>query len=420
MKEQEKKKKSGRFGRKPVDLTELRQIPIIKEHLAKFAKTKESQEKYQFYLQQLRKILPIIKEKYGSFEKFLEIDENEKSILLMEYVFEQYEAKKAKKPDGNLIAFKNTYLRNIWTINGFLGKLGKKYKANPELLEAQTPNSNLELQVTLEDILKLYDVLPIKYKLILKFMVFSGLNPVDILDFRLADFKSCNGSEYFYIYKLRQKTKSKKVFFLNVYHKDFYAQVAEYARTQGIDKNEPIFSHYTKIDPDRDFSEKNKERVPITPKTVENEFRHYIKKHNLNSKTMPRYIRQLNATLLEDVLPSKYLLIWTQHKAKLMDRHYLKKNIDKFIEFYPLISKMVELKSSYQYSKLNDQKSQQKDINKEVLEAIELIAQQIMKNQEDRPMKMVETGSSEFVPESELQIGEKLQEILDKLSKLVQ
>lgn len=320
MQEQEVRKERKQ---KRIDLTELKQIPIIKRHLSIFARTPAAQKKYRLYLLTLRKIYNKIQEKYGSFESFLEVEENEKSIFLMEWVNERYEAKKTENPNGDFIAFKNTGLRNVWLINGFLGKLGRKYTANTKLLESQTPSSNLVLQANLADVMKLHDVLSLKYKLILKIMLFTGMNPVDILNFTLADFKSHDDGNYFYVYKLRQKTKSKGVMFLNVFRRDFFNEIMRYAHAQRRGMNDRIF--------------------PISPKTLENTFQYHIKKHNLNPKTMPRYIRQLNATLLEDVLPSKYLLLWTQHKGDIMTRHYLKRNIAKFIQFYPLIINAVEL-----------------------------------------------------------------------------
>lgn len=308
---------------KRMDLSELKRIPIIQQHLATFARTPAAQKKYRLYLRTLSKLHPKIQAAYGSFENFLEVEENEKSIFLMEWVNDRFEAKKAKNPTGNFIAFKNTYLRDAWLINGLLGKLGKKYQANSKLLESQTPNSNLELQVSLEDVKKLYDVLSLKYKLILKIMVFGGFNPIDVVNFTLADFKSHDEGDYFYVYKLRHKTRSKKVMYLNVFRQDFFREIKNYAQDQNRAINDRIF--------------------PITPKTLENTFQYYIKKYNLNPKTMPRYIRQLNATLLEDVLPQKYLLLWTQHKGDLMTRFYLKRNIEKFIQYYPLIINAVEL-----------------------------------------------------------------------------
>lgn len=333
--------------RTKLNLAWIKKIDPIHELIEK---SHISEKRLTRYLKQVNRIFPLfirnkknaLTNKYSTFSEyekvvmvFFSLNPNDKAYFLEEWVEAQLEAKKKTHPEGDFISFENTYRNIIWGFQGFLGKLGKEYKANPELIESQTPNSNIDLQTSKDDVLKLYDVLPVKYQLILKIIMFTGLNPADVVLLTLKDFKKYNASGFYYIHKYRQKTKSKKVRFINLFHQTFYEEVQTYTQSlPGYSLNDPIF--------------------PIQPKTVTDEFRFYLEKYQLNPKTIPQYIRQLNITLLEETLPSKLLLLWSQHKAGLMDTHYLKTTLPKLVQYYPMICEKVLLKSSFQYSKENN------------------------------------------------------------------
>jgi len=416
------------MARKPLDLTHLKEIPIIKEHLAK---NHINQDQYKEYFLAFNHIYPKLIETFGSFEVFLDSDENEKSKFLNDWFSEQYDYKKKEKPDNDLIAMKNTILRDVWEVQGLLGKLGKKYKANPELLETQQPNSNLTLAISFEDVLKLYDVLPTQYKLILKIMMISGLDPIDIVDFRLSDFKEAN-ENFYYIYKPRTKTKEKGVYFLLIFDREFYGEIAEYVKNFNIDIERRKSTLQKRLRDHPEEQEKVETEInkisnvigingpifPISKETVSTEIKHYLRKYQLNPKTLPRYIRQLSATLLEDILPSKYLLLWSQHKAELMDRHYLKQNVDKFIQFYPLIAQKVLIHSSYQSVKLLNDKIKQEEVNQQIYGVLQDIVTNINKNPpKNENIPSISNGNEPLITDQPLQT---LKEKLEKLQKLLQ
>lgn len=325
---------------------------------------------------------------HSSWENFLEIDPNKKANFLMDFAIEQYEARKKKEPNGNFRNFRNTELRIIWGVQGLLGKIGQKYKANHELLETQTSNTNLELPITLEDVEKLYDVLPYKYGLMLKIITFTGLNPKDVLGLQLSNFKKTHNPNFYFIQKMRNKTAHQQVEYILVFDENFYQEIENFTKTiPNYSKNDPIFD--------------------ITPSTLLSQFKFYIKKYNLNPKILPKYIRQLCYTLLSDEIPEKLLLAWSQHKPKLMDKHYIKKTVDKMIEFYPRIARAFLLKSSAQYAKEIRENTNIKQINQ--------LKKELQRHFIDKTNKRIEELKAQM-QEKDDQIGE-LHLVIEQLNQ---
>ncbi len=298
----------------------------------------------------LKTIFPHIKEGSAEWNNFIALDKNKKADYLNAWIEKEAPKKLAKNPGRNIEIIKNTLRVYVWNLQGLLSKIG--YDANPKNMPKIDTNASVEeVEITREDVEKLYAKLNQKYALILKVhFLLGGLNPADIVELRLNDFKKCN-DPFYYIYKPRSKTERKGGKIFNVIHDILYDEIKEFVNLENLKRE-------------------NNQETPITPndpifqideRTISDEFRYVLEQNGLNAKTIPKYIRQLAATLLEEVLTKNLDQIWTQQIQEIKtDPNFVKDKIPKLIEYYPKIFEVLGLGNEYKHKLAVEQ-----DIRKE-------------------------------------------------------
>ena len=315
-----------------------------------------------------------------------------KSNILMKFVgfcVEQEE----KKDDTKRKTKENTFLSYIWSFQGLLANLGRDYETNPKNLRQLKQNGiRISSNIEYSEVVELYDKLTNeKYKVILKVMMYSGLNPIDILQFKPINFNLLNGSikkklnkelrdtDFYYVNKQRTKTERKNISFLLVFTQNFFNEIKNYFErpiTININKNgsektnkkiEKLTNETYIIEVDKKKIKKNRYAIELntentirfvgkyhwdydkninlfgkfsekSPTTVADAFRYCVDKHGLNEHLKPYNIRSLCFTLLKDVFTFKdenIYQVWTQHKIKgLVDRNYITNTMDTLINKY--------------------------------------------------------------------------------------
>jgi len=326
------------------------------------------------------------------FEEWKKESPETKSNILMKFVgfcVEQEE----KKDDTKRKTKENTFLSYIWSFQGLLANLGRDYEANPKNLQQLKQNGiRISSNIEYNEVVELYDKLTNeKYKVILKVMMYSGLNPIDILQFKPIDFIEINGSikkrlnkelrktDFYYVNKQRTKTERKNISFLLVFAQNFFNEIKNYFErpiTININKNgsektnkkiEKLTNETYIIEVDKKKIKKNRYTIELntentirfvgkyhwdydkninlfgnfsekSPTTVADAFRYCVEKHGLNEHLKPYNIRSLCFTLLKDVFTFKdenIYQVWTQHKIKgLVDRNYITNTMDTLINKY--------------------------------------------------------------------------------------
>lgn len=283
------------------------------------------------------------------------LDSNKKASLLMRWVKETSRL----ELNGKLENPKNTYLNYLWRIQGFLSKLGFKYEANPKNMEKIKSNSfHLSEDITYEDVIQLYEKMDnIKYKLILKIIMYCGLNPIDVILLRPIDFERYKDTKYYVLVREREKTKHKDTQYLIVFHESFINELKAYferkikvhlkkeTQKDKIEtlKNDNHFkitddtTNYIKFDGQYNWEKDKSIEIfrDLKPNSIADTFKYHAEKNNLNPKLMPSTIRRLCFTRIEKIfsLADKEIYdLWTQHKASLLTRHYIMSLMSRIIE----------------------------------------------------------------------------------------
>lgn len=143
------------------------------------------------------------------------------------------------KPKTEKRTKENSFLSYMWTFQGLLAYLGRDYEANPKKLDQLKQNDiKLGSEINYNEVVELYDKLNEKYKLILRIMMYSGLNPIDILKLTPRNFQKVNSSikkklndkrnDFYYVIKERTKTERKNVLFLLVFAESFFNELKSY------------------------------------------------------------------------------------------------------------------------------------------------------------------------------------------------
>jgi len=378
-----------------INLNYLKEIISIKDYLRDTPKTEKS---IKTYLQALDKFFPYLVNRFkeniielrdfdlnayynlNTIEKnktkenwikndihnkimnnWMKLTPEKKSDILMKF------AKDSSK--NNETTEKNTYLNYAWRVQGLLSKLGRDYEANPKTMEQLKSNgTKIGSDIEYEDVIELYGKLNNdKYKLILKIIMYAGLNPIDILDLKPKDFIKVDSKavkiildrKYYYIKKERIKTKRKQVEFLLVFAENFFNEIKNYferkiiiqidkSKKEKIEtlKNDKHFTienetdNYIKFKGQYNWNKDNKAKIfgDIKPNTVSDTLKYYIEKYNLNNAIKPMTIRRLCFTLLKKIFPLEDKPIWdlwTQHKIKgVVDQYYITNYLEKIIENY--------------------------------------------------------------------------------------
>lgn len=319
--------------RRERDLSYLENIPIIRDFLEE--NTILPYNKIRRYLLDLSVIYPYIINEYKTFEAFLELNMNKKASFFLRFVENEINErlKLDKQKDYNLI--KGRVLQVMWQTQGFLAHLSPDLRANPKLLENQSTTPSLESKIKIGDVLDLYEILPDIGRRRLKLQLYAGYNNIDLVELRLDDFKSAGENNFLYIRKSREKTKGKKVIFMNIFHTKTFDEYQRFCNRYDIKSNQLMF--------------------PVTPNAIYKMYKSYLlgklksmKKNppDLNGYTTAKHIRSLNATLLRPIFKETDMdlfHLWTQHNLRLVDKYYIKDQIDRMIAFYPLIAERVLL-----------------------------------------------------------------------------
>jgi len=294
------------------------------------------------------------------FNDWMVLTPEKKSDILMKFVNDSSE--------NNGKTERNTHLNYAWRVQGLLSKLGRDYEANPKTMEQLKRNgTKIGSEIEYEDVIELYDKLNNdKYKLILKIMMYAGLNPIDILDLKPKDFNKVDSKavkieldrDYYYVKKVRIKTKRKQVEFLLVFTEIFFNEIKSYferkiivqmdkSKKEKIEtlKNDKHFTienetdNYIKFKGQYNWKKDGKTKIfgKLESYTVSDTLKYYIEKYNLNSDLKPMTIRSLCFTLLKRIFPLEDKMIWdlwTQHKIGLVDNFYITDTLEKIIDKY--------------------------------------------------------------------------------------
>lgn len=293
------------------------------------------------------------------FEEWKKLSSNKKADILMKWANNRAENSNGKN--------RNTQLNYAWRIQGFLSKLGREYEANPKNMEKLSSNGfHLEEDITYEEVVELYEKMTNpKHKLILKIMMYTGLNPVDIINFRPRDFKiyrmepnenSTNEWISYVLVKIREKSKHKKVEFLITFEEEFIDEIRDYFERKIVKhikkpKDNMSDKEYQKAKSkikrymeDTRFSRVEKPNYiiftgeynwikdksknifgDITSKNVSDVMAYHVRINKLNPKITPMYIRRLCFTSLKKIFSltdGDIYQLWTQHKVGILTKNY--------------------------------------------------------------------------------------------------
>ena len=373
----------------PINLNYLKEINSIKDYLRDTPKTEKSIKTYllaldkffPYLINRFKESIPELRDfdlnayyKLNMTEKnktkenwlknnihnkimvdWMKLSPEKKSNILMKFVNESSE--------NNGTTEKNTYLNYAWRVQGLLSKLGRDYEANPKTMEQLKSNgTKIGSEIEFEDVIELYDKLNNdKYKIILKVMMYAGLNPIDILDLIPKNFIKIDSKavkivldrKYHYVKKERIKTKRKQVEFLLVFAEEFFNEIKNYFERkiivnytkENIEKHKSN-NHFYYNEAEKtaffqyNWNNDNKTKIfgDINPNTVSDTFRYCVEKYNLNNAIKPSTIRSLCFTLLKRIFPLEDKPIWdlwTQHKIKgVVDQYYITNYLEKIIENY--------------------------------------------------------------------------------------
>ncbi len=349
------------MGRETRYLKYLKEIPSIKEYLKN---TSKSDKTISTYLLALDKFLPFLINRFKDkieelkdfdYETYFKLENGEKTEVKKEWVkidipnkilIEYWKplnpniksellmkwANETSKLDielrkekglNDLKDAKNTYLNYVWRVQGFLNRLGFQFKANPKEMDKITTNGfHLEDDITYEDVIKLYEELDkTKYKLILKTMMYCGLNSADIVLLRPIDFEKYKKTNLYVLVRKREKTKHKDTQYLIIFYENFINELKEY---------------FERINPNEKWINNKKEIFgDIKPNTISDVFKYHRDKAKLNPNLMPSSIRRLCFTRINDLFTLKdgdIYNLWTQHKVGLLTRHYITDIMERIIK----------------------------------------------------------------------------------------
>lgn len=271
---------------------------------------------------------------------------------------------KSQKKSGHRIANENTFLNYIWRIQGLFVKMGRNYAADPRYLQklpvstqrrGQTPEN-----LTFIDILRLYDKLDKRNKLILKIMMYTGLQPADICLLKPEDFILCVDPNYYYVQKVPIKsTKFKNAWFLFIFPKSFVEEIKAHfevivthhlkheKKPKQIDEMEKNPTRYRKIRESPKFVEfqstydwnldkKCNIFGSLSSRAIHDSIQRIVSEFKLNSEITPIKIRKLCYSRLIKVFPlcDKDLFdLWTQHQLGKYSRESLNNYIERLIPY---------------------------------------------------------------------------------------
>jgi len=308
------------------------------------------------------------------FDSWKALNPEKKANILMKWVKDLVELEEQKPIEAKKTE-RNTFLNYMWRIQGFLSKLGRDFEANPKNLDQLEQNgTKIGSEIDFNEVVELYDKLNNdKYKIFLKILMYSGLNPIDILDLKPQDFikvdkrafknevrEKIGNRNFYYVKKYRIKTKRKNVQFLIVFAEDFYNEIKNFFERKLIinpikrnierNKGKKNFNMITEKKGDKtrikevyfknNWIKDKKSKIfgSIKPNTAIDSIKYTVKKYDLNPKLQPLHMRRLCFTLLQAIFPLKDKPIydlWSQHKiGNLVDEFYITNYIERILVNY--------------------------------------------------------------------------------------
>lgn len=245
---------------------------------------------------------------------------------------------------------------------------------NPKNMEKIKSNGfHLSEEITYEDVIQLYERIDnTKYKLILKILMYCGLNPADVVLLKPKDFKRYKNTNYYVLVKSREKTKRKYTQYLITFHKNFIQELIDYFErkipktlTKNTQKTEisklredPHFKVINEYDNtikfEGSYNWKKDSNMYIfrnngnnlSSNNVIDAINYHVNKNNLTTDLNASSIRRLCFTMIKSVFTladSDIYNLWTQHKEGLLTRSYITDLVDRAIkkEYVEKISEKV-------------------------------------------------------------------------------
>lgn len=290
------------------------------------------------------------------FEEWTKINKGKRSGLFMKWVNEQNED------------IRNTYLNYVWRIQGLFAQVSERWSANPKTIQKIKTNGihvDEDKEIDLADVGELYNKLNPKYKMILKMMMYTGLNPADLVELKPVDFKKISNKEkygdnvYYYVKKERKKEKHKNVIYLHVYTEFFMKEIKDYfemkktlkySKIKQANKVEQLkkdtrvevikeYKNHIEFNSKRDWKEDQKECIfnGMKATAITDVFRYHSRDKKEN-RVQPATVRRLCFTRIGKIFshaPKEIDIynLWTQHKVGVVTDHYITDLIPSVISF---------------------------------------------------------------------------------------
>lgn len=284
---------------------------------------------------------------------------------------------------GKLQDKKNTYMNYVWRVQGLFAKVGREWSANPKTMEQIKSNGfHLKEEIVFADVGELYNKLSPKYKMILKMMMYTGLNPADLVKLKPKDFQEISNKEkygnnvYYFVNKDRIKTSNKNVQYIQVYTETFMKEIIGYFEMKNTlkynktkqakkveqlrkfaeneelrikkfnskvekkeDKQEPRcvlvkeYKNHIEFVHNRDWKNDKNEEIfgGIRAEAITDAFRYH---NGSEHRVLPSTVRSLCFTRLRSVFSmadEDIFLLWTQHKAGMITKAYIMDLIPRII-----------------------------------------------------------------------------------------
>lgn len=289
-------------------------------------------------------------------EAWLGISKEQRSRLFMKWVNEQEKD------------IQNTYVNYTWRAQGLLSQISEDWSANPKTMKKIESNGihvDEDKEIDLADVGELYNKLSPKYKMILKMMMYTGLNPADLVQLKPIDFKKISNKEkygnkvYYFVMKKRVKSEGKNVIYLHVYTEEFMNEIKsffemektlKYNKTKQADKVTQLrkntrfevvkeYNNFIEFKGKNNWKKDEKKNIfgDIKATAISDAFK-YRNSGKAKHRVLPSTVRRLCFTRIGKIFtndPKERDIydLWTQHKVGVLVEHYITDLIYKTVSF---------------------------------------------------------------------------------------